>query len=265
VIQGIEQLFDSAEAYRLIGWLKELLGETDQAIAWTIKARNLEPANSDHTSKLAELYASIGYFETALMLEPEPGIGLLFNMRRYHDLIDIAEYLMIEEPGDMDARYLLAFAYNATGQFESAIHVLSATGLPDIVLNDTVRSISDFEGFYTLVNALAGTGQLETREMANSLALWSNDKPWWGDVGWIGLFRGCGLAILGRHEEALQDLSHIKESHRLRRAPFLQNSWCFQQYADEPIYQDVLRDQEDRKAALRERLPATLVEFGVTL
>jgi TolB-like protein/thioredoxin-like negative regulator of GroEL len=265
VIQGIQELFDNAEAYRTIAWLKELSGETDQAIAWTIRARDMEPDNPDHLQKLAELYASVGDFETAQLLEPEPGIGLLFQMRRYEDLIDIAEFLMIEEPGDIDVRYLLAFAYNATGQFESAIHVLSTTGLPDILLNGMARSVSDIEGVYTLINALAGAGQPETTELANSLALKSNDAPERGDVGWLGLFRGCGLAILGRHEEALQRLSHIKESPRLRRAPFIRDSWCFQQYANEPIYQDVLRDQEERRTALRERLPDTLAKFGVSL
>jgi TolB-like protein/Flp pilus assembly protein TadD len=265
VIQGIQDLFDNAEACRTIAWLEELSGQIDQAIAWTIRARDMEPDNSDHSQKLAELYTSIGDFETAQMLEPEPGIGLLFQMRRYQDLIDIAEYLMIEEPGDMDVRYLLAFAYNATGQFESAIHVLGTTGLPDTVLNGMARSVSDIEGVYTLINALAGAGQPETTELANALALWSNDGPERGDVGWLGLFRGCGMAILGRHEEALQRLSHIKESPRLRRAPFIRDSWCFQQYANEPIYQDILLDQEKRRAALRERLPATLAEFGVSL
>ena len=265
VIQGIQELFDNAEAYRTIAWLKELSGEIDQAIAWTIRARDWEPDNFDHLQKLAELYASIGDFETARLLEPEPGIGLLFQMRRYQELIDIAEFLMIEEPGDMDVRYLLAFAYNATGQFESAIHILSTTGLPDNALNNMIRSVSDIEGFYTLINALAGIGQPETIELAKSLAHWAQDGPKRGDIGWQGLFRGCGLAILGRHEEALQRLLQIKESPRLRRAAFIQDSWCFQQYANEPIYQDVLRDQEERRIALRERLPATLAEFGVSL
>lgn len=265
VIQGIRELFETAESCRLLGWLAELNGEIDQAIAWTIKARDMEPDNMDHTGKLAELYAVLGDNETALLLEPEPGVGLLFRLRRYQELIDIAEFLMIEEPGDIDLRYLLAFAYNATGQYESAIHILSTTGQPDIVLNDTVRSVSDIEGFYTLINALAGAGQPETTELANSLALWSEDGPWWGDIGWLALFRGCGLAILGRDEEALQLLSRIKESPRLRRTPYLRDSWCFQKFAGEPAYRDILRGQEERRASARERLPFTLAEFEVSL
>ena len=265
VILGIQELFNDAESYRLIGWLKELTGEIDRAIAWTIRARNLEPANPDHVNKLAELYVILGDDETALLLDPEPGVGLLFRMRRYQDLIDIAEFLMIEEPGDIDLRYLLAFAYNATGQFESAIHVLSSTGQPDIILNNMARSVSDIEGFYTLINALAGVRQPKTIELANSLALWSNNGPWWGDVGWLGVTKGCGLIILGRRDEALKQLTRATESQRLLWAPVIRDSWCFQQYAEEPIYQDMLRDQDERRAALRERLPATLTEFGVEL
>jgi TolB-like protein/Tfp pilus assembly protein PilF len=265
VILGIQELFNDAESYRLIGWLKELIGQPDQAIAWTIRARNLEPDNPDHIGKLAELYATVGDFETALLLEPEPGVGLLFLMRRYQDLIDIAEFLMIEEPGDLALRFLLAFSYNATGQFEAAIHILSTTGLPDSVLNNVARSVSEIEGFTTLVNALAGTGNDETVELARSLALWEEDGPWWGDIGWVSTYRGCGLAILERHEEALQYLGHVNDSPRLPRVPVLQDSVCFQAYADEPVYQEVLRQIEARQAELRERLPATLAEFGVKL
>jgi TolB-like protein/Flp pilus assembly protein TadD len=265
VIQDIRELFDDAESYRLVGWLKELMGEVDQAIAWTLRARDLEPDNPDHTGKLAELYVVIGDFETALLLDPEPGVGLLFLMRRYQDLIDVAEFLMIDEPGDIELRYLLAFAYNATGKFESAIHVLSSTGLPDSLLNSVVRSVADIEGFLTLINSLAGMGQPETTELAHSLALWSENGPWWGDIGWLALHRSCNRAILGRYDDALQLLVRVKESPRLLWDPVIRDSYCFQQFADEPAYQDVLRDQEARRAALRERLPSTLAEFGVKL
>jgi len=92
----IEELFDSPEAFRLIGRLKELVGQVDEAIAWTIRARNREPANPENVQRLAELYAVIGDFETALNLEPQPGLGLLYHMRRYDELIEAAEVLMIE-------------------------------------------------------------------------------------------------------------------------------------------------------------------------
>ena len=265
VIGRIQELFDDAEAYRAIGWLKELVGELDQAIAWTLRARDLEPGNLDHTQKLAELYALIGDFETALALEPEPGIGLLFLMRRYEEMIDEAEFRMIEEPGDMEVRYLLAFAYNATGRFESAIHILSATGLPETILNNTARSVADIEGFFTLTNSLAGMGEPETIELALSMAEFNDNGPWWGDIGWLAMNRSCNRAILGRRDDALEILVRVKESSRLLWDPHIRDSYCFKQFVDEPVYQDVLMDQERRRATIRENLPATLAAFGVEL
>ena len=110
VIERIKIRFDSAAAYRVIARLLELTGEIDNSIAWTIKARDREPNNPDHISSLAELYSEIGDFDTAEALEPELGIGLLYKMGRYNDLIDKAELLIFDEPVDIELRYLLAFA-----------------------------------------------------------------------------------------------------------------------------------------------------------
>lgn len=265
VVQGVQELFDSAASYRLIEWLEDLTGEVDAAIAWTIRARDKEPDNPDHVARLAELYATIGDFDTALKLEPEPGIGLLFRMRSYDELIEKAEMLMIEEPDDINVRYLLAFAYAATGQYESSIYVLSSTGLPESLLNHGGRSVSDVEAFVTLTNALAGAGTDETVELAKSLAQFYEDGPWWGDIGWLALYRGCVLAILDRNDESLQLLVRIKESRRLAWMPVLRDYYCFQGFVDEPAYQDILSDQEQRRRRLRERLPVTLAKFGVKL
>ncbi|NIP19337.1 MAG: hypothetical protein GWM87_15140 [Xanthomonadales bacterium] len=265
VITDIEELFDNAESYSVIAWLKEMSGEVDQAIAWTLRARDLEPENPDHVYRLADLYATIGDFETALQLEPQPGLGLLFQMRRWEELIDQAEFLMIDDPSNIDIRFMLSFAYNATGQFESTLHVLSTTGLPDSVIDDEVRSIAELEAFMTLMNALAGIGTKETLELAQSMADYWETGPWHGDIGWLATWRACGLAILDRHEEALQMLPRVKESAWLARQPAIRDSWCFGGYAEEPAYLDVLREQEERRARLREKLPATLAEFGVEL
>jgi hypothetical protein len=172
---------------------------------------------------------------------------------------------MIEEPNDANVRYLLAFAYQAVGQFEAAVHVLSSTGLPDSVLNDRARSVTEIDAFFTLVNALAGIGQAETSELARSLAQWSEDRPWWGAVAWVGLMHGCNLAVLQRPQEALGQLQRITQDSKLTRAPALHDLWCWRDYQQDPTYQSVVRDQDERRAALRERLPATLAEFGVGL
>ena len=85
------------------------------------------------------------------------------------------------------------------------------------------------------------------------------------DVGWLGLYRGCYTAILGQRERTLEFLAMIKDSPRLRRAAELEDSWCFRDYQDEPVYQDVIADQEARRKELLERLPQTLASYGVTL
>jgi hypothetical protein len=87
----------------------------------------------------------------------------------------------------------------------------------------------------------------------------------WGDIGWAALFDSCNFALSGRHEAALELLPRIKESPMLRRPAVLHDMYCFRQYADEPVYLDVVNEQEARRAALRARLPATLAELGVSL
>ena len=265
VIDNIQSLFDNAEAYRVIGWLYELIGQLDVAIAWTIKALDIEPDNPDHTAKLADLYALIGDAETALQLNPYPDPGVLFQLRRYDELIDAAQMRMIEEPNDAGIRYLLGFAYVAVGEYQLAIHVLGSTGLPDTVLQDRLRTVMEGEAFMTLVNAMSASDIPEAVELGQTLAQSFESEEWWGDIGWIGLYRSCNYSILGNDEKALHWLSRITESPRLRPDPYLRDSWCFRRFADNPEYQDVLRHQYEQRAALREQLPTTLEEFGVSL
>jgi TolB-like protein/Flp pilus assembly protein TadD len=265
VIEGIEALFDDAEAYRAIGWLHELMGQLDLAIAWTLRARDLEPENADHVSKLADLYALIGDRETALGIEAETSPGVLYNLRMYDEFIDAAQFRMLDEPNDVDNRYLLGFAYMATGQYELAIHVLGSTGLLENLAQGRIRSSLEIEAHLVLVNAMAASDIPEAIEIGQSLAADQEQVPWWGDIGWIGLMRSCHLSVAGNDEKALEVMASIKQSPRLRSNPYLRDLWCFQRFADHPVYIDVLRDQDERRAASRARLPATLAEFGVSL
>lgn len=268
VIQNIQSLFDDAESYRVIDWLYELIGDVDQSIAWTLKARDLEPDNEDHAERLSDLFALLGDTETALKLDPSPTLGVLFRMRRYTELIDQAEFRMIEEPNDIEVRYLLALAYHFTGANESAIHVLSSTGLPDTVLNDQARSVSEIEAYMTLCNSMIASGIPEVVELGQSLATWQDgeDTPlWWGDIGWIALYRSCNYAVMEKDQQALELLPRIGESQRLAPMAVLRDSWCFERYAENPVYLGVVREQEERRAALRKKLPDTLARHGVEL
>ncbi len=263
LVRRVEQRFDGADAYRLISLLLNLSGKVDQAIAWGIRARDLEPDNKDHVEWLAELYAEIGDFETANELEPTPGVGLLFKMRRYDELIDDAEFLMIEEPEDIQVRYLLAFAYNTAGQYGSAVRVLSSTGLPETTMTFP-RSGADWDGYFTLVNATFGLGALET---AQGLAQWYVDDPSHHDnPDWyVESYMACCLALLARNDEALDKLEQTKRSPRVVPEYLLEDTPCFRKYADEPRYRALVEHFNARRAELRKRLPATLAEFGVSL
>jgi hypothetical protein len=160
-------------------------------------------------------------------------------------------------------RYLLAFAYNATGQFESAVWVLSSTGLPDSVLNGA-RLGDDLEGFVALLNAVYGTGESQVADELAGFWIfhdgWDNSTDWWQHT-----YAACALAVLGRDAEALQRLQSSMQSSRLASVPVLRDSTCFQKFKDETIYQAVLQHFDEQRTGLRKRLPATLANFGVTL
>ena len=183
-----------------------------------------------------------------------------FQAGRHAKGIELAKPLA--EQGNTDALYLLGFAYNATGQYESAIHVLSTTGLPDSVING-LRASSDFDGFMTLVNALKAAGETE---LAQELAAWSREKghtnprDWW-----VTIQKACTSSILNLDEHALQMLEKVRESPRLAWDSTIRDSLCFKRYANEPIYQETLRQLDQRRAKLLQRLPATLAGFDVSL
>ena len=263
LIQRITERFDGPDAYRLISRLLELTGKVDEAIAWAIRARDSDPDNDDHVELLAELYTDIGDLQTATQLAPDPSIGLLLKMRRYEELIPIAQDLMIDEPDDVLVRYLLAVAYNATGNYEGAVWVLSSTGLPETAMTNP-RSGWDYEGFLTLVNAAYGLGATDT---AQGLASWYFDRPDHHDnVDWfVEALMSCSLVIMGRETEAIETIELTQRSPRLMPAYFLEDSLCFKKLADEDRYRAIVEHFETRREELRERLPATLRRFGVKL
>jgi len=253
--------FDGAAAYRAIAELWSLIGDVDKAIAWTIRARDLEPDNPWHVSQLAEYYVDIGEFDAAVRLDPL-GIGILFKMRRYEGMIPLAELALIEDPQDMRLRSILAIAYNATEQYKSAIHILSRAGLPELVF-DGFRITAEWDGFIALMNAHYGAGNLsEARELAQFGLDYADvvDSDWWWNLG-----RACDETILGREQEARVWFGRLQETTHLAWDPILKDSPCFDRLADDPVYQATVRHFDERRAMLRERLPATLAEFGVTL
>jgi TolB-like protein/tetratricopeptide (TPR) repeat protein len=269
VVSEVEELFEGAAAYRVIGQILAYLGDVDKSIAWTIRARNLEPDNRAHVDKLAEYFADIGDFDTALALDPN-GIGILFKARRYQEMIPLAEFTLIDKPDDFRLRSILAIAHNAVGRFETAIHILKMARLPEFV-NDGFRNGAEWDGFMALMNAYYGVGDVE---LARELAQFSWDYTsrfgrdyassteydwWWNILG------ACQVAILGQDDLVRKMLERTQLGAHLPWDPVLIDSPCFGRFGDDPIYRATVRQFENRRTMLRERLPATLAKFGVVL
>lgn len=263
VARRVEELFDSATAYRVIAKILDLLGDVDQSIAWTIRARDLEPNNPSHVEQLAEYYTDIGDYQTAFALVDDVGVGLLFKMRRYDQMIDKAEYLMIDYPEDIQLRAYLAIAYNAVGRFDDAIRNLQRSGLLDTIKNGW-RSTAELDGFTALINAAYGSG---ATELAREFAEWglSSDYSRTTNEWFVILRLACQSAILGRDDEARIYLERAQRSNHLNWEPMLRDAPCFERFADDPVFKATVKHFDDRRALLRARLPSTLAEFGVAL
>jgi len=255
--------FNDATAYRAIAHIYDLTGDVDHAVAWTIKARDAEPDNALHVEKLAELYTDIGDYETAIALDPDVGVGLLFKMRRYDEMIEKAELRMIDFPEDVQMRVYLAFAYNATGRFDAAIRMITTSG----VLNSyshTRRNTEESDAFTVLLNAAYGSGEIER---ARELSEWTQVTHYHADWSywWVVLGRACIQAILGHDNEVRRLFQRALKSNLLAWEPMLKDQQCFKKFADDPAYLAVVKHFDDRRAMLRERLPVTLARYGVSL
>jgi len=261
----IEDYFDDAMAYRQIARLHELTGRVDEAIAWTLRARQLDPENTDHNEYLAGLYVEVGDFDTALALDrldDEENVGLLLKLRRYEDFIDAAALDFIENPDDKELRFWLAYALTVTGRPLDAVRILHDAGLPDIVFGE-VEDARDLEALNTLMDArrlLGDTEQaMELAKFAVEYGLSMNTNYW------IPLHSVCPRAVLGQHDEALGFIDSISDSPRLPWAFLIEDMPCLQIYADEPAYQQMLERIEMRRREILDKLPSTLKAFGVSL
>lgn len=262
IIEDVRLLFDSPASLRLIARLYDLTGRVDESIAWTIKARDLEPDNPTHVGALAELYADIGDFDTARMLEPEPGIGLLTKMRRYQDVLRDGALLMIEYNDDIQLRYLVAWANLATGNAANAVRLLEDTGLPGTVRPET-RQIIDLEAAIYLMDGLEAIDQ---KARSIELATWWHNRDHTSSRNWwLHFYMACSLAVVDRKEESLAQLDLVMDSPRLPWEYLFRDAHCLQKYSDEPRYQTVLKNIKERQEVLRKKLPATLEMHNVTL
>jgi len=259
LIEDVQKLFDSTEAYLLIAELLDFAGRIDESFAWVIRARELEPDDRLLTEALAELYVDIGDFDTAMSLQPEPGPGILIKMRRYDEFIEEAERLIVDQPHDVHLRYLLAHAFNVKGREWDALRILDEMGF----LRDPtgpVRQIIDAEAQITLAESLRGTGDVSR---ANDIAeWWQRSEHMWGLDWWVHYYLACAASITGDNEAALASLEDVPDSPRLPWMYLIEDSPCMLRLGNERRYQAVLQTLRARQSNLRERLPKTLQALG---
>ena len=223
IIERVAATFDSPASYRVIARLLELIGRNDEAIAWTLRARDADPDGDLYAEALAELLVDIGDTEAALELVPEPGVGLLLKMRRYEDFVDEAEFLFIDDPRDIHLRYLLAYAYNVTDRSADARRILEDVGIPEDVLI-VARQVIDLEAKVSMAEALYGVGdRAGGRRVVDE---WFDSSHTASPNWWIHHYNACLLALTGDIEAALTTLERITSSPRLPQMYLLRDSRC---------------------------------------
>jgi len=259
----IHARFPNARGDRALARLHEITGELDIGIAYGLRAYRAAPEDPDNAGQVAELYARIGMFDEAAAFDLETGPpSLLYFLRDYAGLRDEAEERMIEEPNDLKLRYMLAFAHNALDEPQDAIRILEDAGLPIEQFSDFMTGAID-EAMTTYIDALQAVepNSAEARDLAEKKLLvlgTALGRSWWNLA-----YQSCTQAQLGNFDQALLMLEAIKNSEGLAVSPFLNDALCFRSFAGDPRYEGVIEHLEARQAGFRERLPATLQEYGV--
>jgi tetratricopeptide (TPR) repeat protein len=262
--RDIAERFANARGYMALARLYEVTGDLDVGIAWGLKALQLQREDPETKEQIGELYARIGDFATAAQYDPA-GIGQFWLQRRYNELIDLAQTEVIEHPDDVEAKYYLAFAYNATGDFASAEYLLERSGMPPPL--DPLGPPLEPKAVASYVDArqsLRGSDPLAAEIASYEVGHFSRDREHGLQTSWfVNTWLACALAQVGRYPDALDALDLAVNAQGLVWSPVLQDSPCFKPLAAEPRYKAAIDHLEDRKKQLRERLSLTLREQGV--
>jgi hypothetical protein len=115
-----------------------------------------------------------------------------------------------------------------------------------------------------LQNAFYAMGQTD---MARKLARFTVEEVGYTPsyTWWVTVAGACDYAILGQDDKVYEFLELAQKSRMPVWDPWLKDVPCFERFKDDPVYQETVRHFDDLRAELRERLPETLAEFGVSL
>ena len=264
----IAERFPNAQGYLALARLYELTGQLDIGMAWGFKALQLQPDDPETKEQIGELYARIGDFVTADRYDPE-AISQYLLQRRYKELIDRAQEYIIDYPEDFEAKYDLAFAYNATGDFTSAKYLLEKMGMPppdDFLEEGVFDSVPQqtLASYVDALQSLGGSDSLATRIAKIRAPFYGAGREHGiGKSWWVNAMLACHQSQLGQSADALDALDRVREAQGLAWSPFVLDSPCLKRLNQEPRYKALIEHLETRQRQLRERLPATLRERGV--
>lgn len=265
IIRIMEDRFDSAIAYQAIARIYETIGEFEQAIKAGYKALQQAPEDKSIRWLLAELYARLGDVENAQRIDPGPSVSTLYFSRRYKELIEFTDELLLENPNQDLVRFALARAHSATGNFRLTVYLLEFLDFPNAVYVDSRRS-NAIEALVNYADALTQLGQVErARDMAEWVESFmqasADDSP--NVSWWVRVHLSCSQSILGKDAAALRNLEIILESPGLPWYPIIRDQPCFTKFADSPRYQKVLETLDRRRAELRSRVPRAPDQISV--
>jgi TolB-like protein len=276
----IEQRFPNARGYLKLAHVYELTGDFDVGIAYGLMGYRLLASqgaapNQNATSQaqlvedahgqLMELYARIGDFDQASKFERDAGIGQLLLRREYDKLVELAQDRVIERPDDLDTQYYLAFAYNATGDFQTAKYLLEQLRFPIEEFAPISGTESQASTYYVDALQSLGGNDAVAKDLARKReeTFATGARTGMGKSSWVNVMLTCSESQLGRIPEAIAAIDRVSAARGLPSLPLLQDSPCFKRLAKEPRYIALIEHLKDRQKELRERLPATLAKYGV--
>ena len=126
----IQERFPDAGGRFALSRILDTAGQLDEAIAWAMEAKRLDPRHEEVSRDIAERLARIGLDAESKRVEPESSLRILFWQRRYDEIIDRMSNVDLDD-ADADSLGYLAFALQAIGRDSEAIPILESMGLPN--------------------------------------------------------------------------------------------------------------------------------------
>ncbi len=275
----VQKAFDffgpTAQVHAFTAWVHmgyDGLPDEDLCVAHALKARQLDPGRSGVNGILAlclmrmgELVPARAFAEAAARFgNTVPLTAVLDKTGERVAAYEFARSVLRERPGDLLLSMIIAYQLQRMGRNEEALELYQSVNMPDVAMDEAFRRGSGVGGLIDMAAAYIDTGN---REEGLRLANWQQQY-------YEQLRRNGGsdlsdeaavMAVLGRKDEAFA---------LLRTEATYKGIWWEGVLYDRPAYRNLLGDPRLQEiesisrahwAEVRERLPKTLAQFGLTM